>query len=231
MAQHSHHVPKFGNWDTDNVPYTSYFENARREKSGIMINPNDPMENPEAFNTCIRVDADEVMMASHGYSHNVHSLENGSHVRRRSRGSNGELTVTAEFGASEQSHFDHSVNHKRNMSKGGSSIKGFSSSSHNTQRTANSSFSDHSNHRATAIPKFGTWDVTNPKSGEGYTAIFSKIKEERQIKSSHVSSIHSTPPLNNSNIKNQYGESSSWLSKYCCCCFQAGQSKWTWNLM
>lgn len=108
-----------------------------------MINPNDPMENPEAFNTCIRVDADEVMMASHGYSHNVHSLENGSHVRRRSRGSNGELTVTAEFGASEQSHFDHSVNHKRNMSKGGSSIKGFSSSSHNTQRTANSSFSDH----------------------------------------------------------------------------------------
>ncbi|KAL5140574.1 EH domain-containing protein 2 [Glycine soja] len=213
MAQHSHHVPKFGNWDTDNVPYTSYFENARREKSGIMINPNDPMENPEAFNTCIRVDADEVMMASHGYSHNVHSLENGSHVRRRSRGSNGELTVTAEFGASEQSHFDHSVNHKRNMSKGGSNIKGFSSSSHNTQRTANSSFSDHSNHRATAIPKFGTWDVTNPKSAEGYTAIFSKIKEERQIKSSHVSSIHSTPPLNNSNIKNQYGESSSWLSK------------------
>lgn len=77
------------------------------------------------------------------------------------------------------------------------------------------------NHRATAIPKFGTWDVTNPKSAEGYTAIFSKIKEERQIKSSHVSSIHSTPPLNNSNIKNQYGESSSWLSKVMrCCVFQ-----------
>jgi len=36
------------------------------------------------------------------------------------------------------------------------------------------------NQRTPAIPKFGTWDVTNPNSGEGYTAIFSKIKEERQ---------------------------------------------------
>ncbi|KAL2969895.1 hypothetical protein AAZX31_15G108000 [Glycine max] len=187
----------FGNWDPDNVPYTAYFEHARREKSGIMINPNDPMENPGALNT--------------GYS-----LENGSHVRPRSRGSNGGLTVTAEFG-SEQSHFDHSVTHRspqsdhqRNMSKGGSSTKSFSSSSHNTHRSTNSSFNDHANHRATAIPKFGIWDVTNPKLGEGYTAILSKIKEEREIKSSHVDSI-SSPPLNNSNIKNQYGESSSWV--------------------
>ncbi|KAL5157720.1 EH domain-containing protein 2 [Glycine soja] len=66
-----------------------------------------------------------------------------------SRGSNGGLTVTAEFG-SEQSHFDHSVTHRspqsdhqRNMSKGGSSTKSFSSSSHNTHRSTNSSFNDH----------------------------------------------------------------------------------------
>lgn len=45
------HVPKFGNWDGDNIPYTAYFENARIEKvGGMRINPNDPEENPEAFN-------------------------------------------------------------------------------------------------------------------------------------------------------------------------------------
>ncbi|KAK7332380.1 hypothetical protein VNO80_29131 [Phaseolus coccineus] len=228
--QHSHHVPKFGNWDSDNVPYTAYFEHARREKGGKMMNPNDPMENPEAFkNKCMRVgenmvDADDVM-GSHGYSHNRNSLENGRfgerHMRGRSRGSDGGFT--AEF-VSEQSHFDHSVSHrkpqsdhKRNISKGGSSIKSFSSSSHNTNKSRNSSFNDQPNHRAPAIPKFGTWDVTNPNSGEGYTAIFTKIKEERQIKSTNITN---TPPLHKSNTENQYAGSFSWWSKYCCCGLQ-----------
>lgn len=43
------HVPKFGNWDSDNMPYTTFFENARREKAGMKMNPNDLEENPEAF--------------------------------------------------------------------------------------------------------------------------------------------------------------------------------------
>ncbi|KAG9447910.1 hypothetical protein H6P81_014038 [Aristolochia fimbriata] len=50
MAQR-HHVPQFGNWETEeNVPYTAYFDKARKGKSGgKLINPNDPQENPEAF--------------------------------------------------------------------------------------------------------------------------------------------------------------------------------------
>lgn len=53
------HVPKFGNWDGENVPYTAYFENARKSnsKGGKMINPNDPEENPEAFAYCGDEDA------------------------------------------------------------------------------------------------------------------------------------------------------------------------------
>lgn len=50
MLQQRSHVPKFGNWDGDNVPYTVYFENARKEKGGgVRMNPNDPEENPELF--------------------------------------------------------------------------------------------------------------------------------------------------------------------------------------
>ncbi|CAL5195495.1 unnamed protein product [Lathyrus oleraceus] len=48
MAQRTH-VPKFGNWEgSDNVPYTAYFDKARKGRTGTkMINPNDPEENPD----------------------------------------------------------------------------------------------------------------------------------------------------------------------------------------
>jgi RPM1-interacting protein 4 len=48
------HIPKFGNWDNDgNVPYTVYFDNARKGKGvgGKPMNPNDPVDNPEAFSS------------------------------------------------------------------------------------------------------------------------------------------------------------------------------------
>lgn len=35
--------------------------------------------------------------------------------------------------------------------------------------------------RVASVPKFGTWDETDPRSGEGFTAIFNKVKEEKQI--------------------------------------------------
>uniref|UniRef100_A0A2C9UYY7 RIN4 pathogenic type III effector avirulence factor Avr cleavage site domain-containing protein n=1 Tax=Manihot esculenta TaxID=3983 RepID=A0A2C9UYY7_MANES len=43
------HVPKFGNWDNDDIPYTAFFDNARKEKASVPINPNDPEQNLEAF--------------------------------------------------------------------------------------------------------------------------------------------------------------------------------------
>ncbi|KAJ7546244.1 hypothetical protein O6H91_08G031700 [Diphasiastrum complanatum] len=50
MGQKGTHVPKFGNWDSnDHVPFTRVFDSARAGKGGRPMNPNDPMENPEAF--------------------------------------------------------------------------------------------------------------------------------------------------------------------------------------
>ncbi|XP_058206722.1 RPM1-interacting protein 4 [Rhododendron vialii] len=48
---HGSHVPKFGNWEgADNVPYTAYFDKARKGRTGGKImNPNDPEENPDMF--------------------------------------------------------------------------------------------------------------------------------------------------------------------------------------
>lgn len=71
-CQQRSHVPKFGNWESEeNVPYTAYFDKARkgRTSGGKMINPNDPQENSETFSensspprappTKTRVDPDE----------------------------------------------------------------------------------------------------------------------------------------------------------------------------
>lgn len=32
-----------------------------------------------------------------------------------------------------------------------------------------------------AVPKFGEWDENNPESADGFTQIFNKVREERQI--------------------------------------------------
>jgi RPM1-interacting protein 4 len=49
MWQQRSHVPKFGNWESEeNVPYTAFFDKARKGRTGgKMINPNDPEENPD----------------------------------------------------------------------------------------------------------------------------------------------------------------------------------------
>ncbi|CAI8590583.1 unnamed protein product [Vicia faba] len=223
------HVPKFGNWEADNIPYSACFESARREKAGFMTNPNDPMENLKAFNK--NVNADEAK-SSHTYSHKANSssmgkgshevLKNNSirHSHGRSRGSKG--SFASEFD-SKNLCIDHSAIskgsqsvHKRSVSKGVSSnIGSFSSSNHSRHRNGRDSFNNHRDDRATTVPEFGNWDVTDPKSGEGYTVMFNKIKEERQV----ISSQRIPPQNNGSNTKNQYDGSSFSLSKYCCCLF------------
>ncbi|KAJ0113132.1 hypothetical protein Patl1_01567 [Pistacia atlantica] len=52
MLQRSH-VPQFGNWESEeNVPYTMYFDKARKGRTGgKMINPNDPQENPDILSS------------------------------------------------------------------------------------------------------------------------------------------------------------------------------------
>jgi RPM1-interacting protein 4 len=128
LQQHSH-VPKFGNWDdNDNIPYTVYFENARKDKGGVkIINPNDP----EAF---MSMREGLEINAVHANSNNsVSSLEKphkikGRHSRppahpRNSSSSNQQKSgshrsITSES-ASDRSGSDYSLmqpGHRRGMS-------------------------------------------------------------------------------------------------------------------
>ncbi|CAH9129394.1 unnamed protein product [Cuscuta epithymum] len=42
-------VPRFGDWEKKNEPYTVYFEQARKYKDGKAINPNDPQQFQDMF--------------------------------------------------------------------------------------------------------------------------------------------------------------------------------------
>ncbi|KAJ6885518.1 RPM1-interacting protein [Populus alba x Populus x berolinensis] len=63
-----------------------------------------------------------------------------------------------------------------------------------------------------SIPKFGAWDDTDPKSGEGFTVVFNRVKEEKQIASTTFPSVPIQPVNRQITSQRNQGSSSS-LSK------------------
>ncbi|KAK6932797.1 RIN4, pathogenic type III effector avirulence factor Avr cleavage site [Dillenia turbinata] len=195
MQHQGSHVPKFGNWDSDSIPYTAYFQNARKEKAAsVKMNPNDPEENPDLFmppegrgfesNSITHQKQTSASFASNkSVSNMVDQSKSGSHK-----------TVTSASGG-DKSNSDNSLpqpKHRRGRSEkiklsteGSNSFKlmsmaGLRSRSHSTDNTG---------HKVASIPKFGAWDETDPKSAEGYTFIFDKVKEEKHIASATFPSV------------------------------------------
>ncbi|XP_059628816.1 RPM1-interacting protein 4-like [Cornus florida] len=209
MAQQSH-VPKFGNWDSGNVPYTAYFENARKEKaSGVkMMNPNDPEENPEAFmfgageagsenvssavqapTNPIHVDSEKLMLAE---KHHIEGhQQNNDHQRNTSVHVNsGSHKCIASESEIDNKIFGHSLvqpNHNRRRSEQEKSIT----------EAADVSY------RSVVLPKFGAWDDIDPASGVGFTVIFNKVKEEKQIAATRLPPVP-PQPSNHSNNQKKY---------------------------
>lgn len=189
MAQQKNaHVPKFGNWDNDgNVPYTLYFENARKGKGagGKMINPNDPAENPEAFS----------MAAPSPNRSEVPAPTPPRHERRPSDAPPAPAPVSPNPYAGSPYHHRHGGRGGGRAVGGGggysveqSPVHPYSSESAGYGLVANSvdrsrakggSRGNETPTRGSAVPKFGDWD-SNPASADGYTHIFNKVREEKQ---------------------------------------------------
>ncbi|WRX26700.1 RIN4 [Theobroma cacao] len=244
------HVPKFGDWDNDNLPYTAYFENARKERAGIRMNPNDPEENPEAFmytrggleSNCDCQPVQVPPAAGSQKSIPADKNHNDGHSRQNAPNRNGSYdyqksvrshrSMASESG-SEKSNSDHSLlrfSHRRANSgqkKGRVGGSSFSSSVSRQFTHRNGSYQSDNNRvkcsaRTTAsIPKFGEWDETDPTSGEGYTAIFNQVKAEKQ---SPTSKFPTVPPQqsNYSDCYHSKPRTPSFCSKVCCCLFSRG---------
>lgn len=47
------------------------------------------------------------------------------------------------------------------------------------------------------VPKFGDWDESDPASAEGYSQVFEKVREEKQIGAAKVPAMATESPYSN----------------------------------
>uniref|UniRef100_A0A0E0LX45 RIN4 pathogenic type III effector avirulence factor Avr cleavage site domain-containing protein n=1 Tax=Oryza punctata TaxID=4537 RepID=A0A0E0LX45_ORYPU len=204
------HVPKFGNWDNDgNVPYTVYFENARKGKvaagagAGKMFNPNDPVDNPEAFSSIAAPSPSRATPPSHherapsdapppppapyagGSPYHRHAAGGGEAAPARRGGrTSGGGSYSVEHSPSPSPLHPYSESGSsygglvaNSRAKGGGAPRGNETVS--PSASAQLSTIDSEPTRGSAVPRFGDWD-SNPASADGYTHIFNKVREEKQ---------------------------------------------------
>ncbi|XP_040382925.1 RPM1-interacting protein 4 [Oryza brachyantha] len=197
--QKNAHVPKFGNWDNDgNVPYTIYFENARKGKvaGGKMINPNDPVENPEAFSVAAPSPSRAPPPAAPSHHERGPSVDapapppnpyagspyhrhaGGETPARRGGRASGVYSVEQSPSPSPLHPYSQS---RADYSDSAGSYGGLVPSSVDRSR-AKGPRGNETPTRGSAVPKFGDWD-SNPASADGYTHIFNKVREEKQTQS------------------------------------------------
>ncbi|KAI3718665.1 hypothetical protein L6452_19544 [Arctium lappa] len=210
QQQQRSHIPKFGSWDGDNVPYTAYFDNARKDKGtmGVMFNPNDPEENPEAF-----------MTYGGGYDdgNNDHKIvfaeKNTKTSMTSSESSRDKGSISSDISNNQQSYKS-----DRKKSSNSERIRNFSPPSPsppgpNRPKYGYNPADDIVSHRSASVPMFGAWDEKDPRSAEGFTVIFQKVKEEKHIAATKFPPIPQQPTYNNPNTPKKDNRR---VKKWCC---------------
>ncbi|KAI3765299.1 hypothetical protein L2E82_15329 [Cichorium intybus] len=209
--QQRSHIPKFGSWDADNVPYTAYFDNARKDKgTGVMINPNDPEENPEAF-MAYGGDNDDVSNDSIVIT-DKNTRSGGTKSTTSSQVSSDKGSIS-NFSNKQQSY----KSDRKKSSDARERTSNFSPPSPlpapNRPRYGYNPADDIPSHRSASVPMFGAWDEKDPTSGDGFTVIFQKVKEEKHIAATKFPPI---PQQNNPNTFKPPKNDSTRVKKWCC---------------
>lgn len=218
MANRSR-VPKFGNWESeDNVPYTVYFDKARKDRGGKMINPNDPQENPDMFPDIAppaqappsKTRKEPAPIGHHGGSRLVPtherrpSKEDGGDVRQLtdSPARTDNMGPGAATGSGRQRRGGHGSSTGRPVRQSIGSENSIERSplhSHATpgrSRMKPSARGDDSPDKAAAVPRFGEWDENDPSSAENYTHIFNRVRVEKQTGSPQISGLNGDQSYN-----------------------------------
>nr|CAD1824430.1 unnamed protein product [Ananas comosus var. bracteatus] len=145
-------VPEFGKWENaDNVSYTQYFDNARTKRTpGRMINPNDPTQNPEAF-----------LGTEPRARKPKDARKQEADPRQKRNSSQSTRGSKVSGGVRSQAH-------------------GHDAKTTERPRRRHGGRGNVTPEREFVVPPFGKWDESNPKSGDKYTGIFEKLREDRQ---------------------------------------------------
>ncbi|XP_010929750.1 RPM1-interacting protein 4 isoform X2 [Elaeis guineensis] len=248
-------VPEFGNWETARtVPYTQYFENARKNRGGgKMINPNDPEQNPEAYAD----DVSPVQAPRAGTNPGAPKSKDGRPTRREG----GDFRQTTEpplrneamgrkppADPPHQRYGDRGSNvhsHRRpgRLNSGDPSslhphhqpISGSRGGAHASSLERKVSSEGHGPAPATpgrsrkkpggqgyetpekdlTVPRFGGWDESNPSSGDNYTGIFNRLRENRASPGPNAADVpsHSMGRQRDRSPENKKCSCMSWLGK------------------
>ncbi|KAK3148769.1 hypothetical protein QOZ80_3AG0208400 [Eleusine coracana subsp. coracana] len=235
-------VPKFGNWEEGDQPYTQYFENARKGKSpGRPVSQNDNKEDLEGFSkdppltkaSPLRTGSDPMVQKPK----DERRANREDELRRQEATARKPYAESPNHRYGDNASYDNAVRrngaersplHPRQQArianKGGVSSpswerRGSSEGNRGTAPTTPgrskmrpSGRGDETPDRGSAVPKFGEWDEKDPSTGEGFTDIFEKVREEKQSGSSNAPVVNSHAGHNRSNQSRKY-ESSG------CSCF------------
>ncbi|KAK9062554.1 hypothetical protein SSX86_019741 [Deinandra increscens subsp. villosa] len=188
MAQHPK-VPKFGDWEgQDDVPYTVYFEKAkknRKSKTNTQIPDPSSKEEPSfevpeeaqiRYGDSAKSEPEKPKgtRMSRGEVDLRKSTEPPSQPKRISRPSAGSVQS-----------FDNSPVHPpyqtkaRNRGSVSSESSYGAGSTPGRTRVGQVSRGDETADDGPAIPKFGDWDDNNPASAEQYTEVFNKARQDK----------------------------------------------------
>ncbi|TVT96979.1 hypothetical protein EJB05_03592 [Eragrostis curvula] len=227
--------------------YTQYFENARKGKSpGRSVSQNDlkgDMEGlskdpPSAKASPLRTGSDPVTRKpkDERRANREDELRRQEATARKPYaespnhryGDNANYENAARKNSAERSPL-HPRQQARIVNKGGVSSpswerrglsegnRGAAPTTPGRSKLRSSGHGDETPDRGSAVPKFGEWDEKDPSTGEGFTDIFNKVREEKQSGSAPVSTSDSG--YNRSNQNRKYESSVSPLQT---CCYAAG---------
>ncbi|RZS16491.1 hypothetical protein BHM03_00048482 [Ensete ventricosum] len=185
------HVPRFGDWN-QNAAYTTYFETARKGKAGgpNLVNPNDPEQSPELHKL-------GTLAAEPSYPYpkqgpvNQRQKPNNGREERQVEGGYAQAPPQSRSGSQRATVDRYGRNHaaaRRNPGEVGY-VPSPSPVSPSRAGNARGGLA-----KPTAVPKFGDWDATDPKSSAGYTVIFNQVKEDKKASvAAHQPTVHIQP--------------------------------------
>uniref|UniRef100_A0A8R7PFL2 RIN4 pathogenic type III effector avirulence factor Avr cleavage site domain-containing protein n=1 Tax=Triticum urartu TaxID=4572 RepID=A0A8R7PFL2_TRIUA len=196
-------IPAFGDWEnSEDVPYTQKFEGARKnKKTGVYSNPNEPGHqqpdpprrsplNPSAYTPEPREQAPRTPL--HGRRPGADPHHREPVPRRnanppREQGGNGGSTPRSPYrnAAGSASPMQSNSSAKpRNRAAGmhtperrpSSEAQGQHTPGRGRTRQSNQSYNPDDE---VAVPPFGEWDEANAASGEKYTGIFNRVRDDK----------------------------------------------------
>lgn len=209
-------IPTFGDWENSvDVPYTQKFEGARKNrKTGIYANPNEPGRNPEpprqsplnpsAYTPEPREQGPRTPLHGRRPANDPHHREAAprrpTNPQREQRGdANAPRSPYRNAVGSASPMQSNSPSHPKPRAGGMQTPERRPSSDAHGQHTPGRSRMRQSNQGynpddEVAVPPFGEWDEGNAASGEKFTGIFNRVRDDKlspDSSSRHPSSGHS----------------------------------------